>query len=379
MSLISRRIRRFAMHGWLLAWGCVLAMNAHSASDPDWVLIPDERRATVWQVFADGKVTRLDFSRLPMSPWPGSTPKLALHPSPRQDQVVYGFNNDLWLFDVGTAKHRRLTRAGQPYSAQYASVEVQFMAWALDGSQMLYQVVGGDTEAQGDGPTWTVKRRKADYGNKMLNLATGTHTATKLQDGWSWNSPSWDAKQTLYVVVPAASKKALDEELHAFHLASGTSTRLVDERAWWGIPQLSSNGLWLIAHAGKRATPSTEPLRNSDLRVKLVKVHLPTGQVTDATPLGRWAEFNAEALSPSGESLAYFRRTLKAPGDTSGTLVANGRVLLESTGRVDPYWIDETRLAFVQMREVNEGGPRIGVIDASSGKLLTSFDLPAAR
>lgn len=381
MSSMSRRAC-LLLHGGLLLGGWLWSFSAHGAPDasaPDWVLIPDERRATVWQVFAEGKVTRLDLSRLPMSPWPGSTPTLSLYPSPRQDQVIYAFNNDLWLFDVGAAKHRRLTHVGQPYSTHYASVSAEFMAWAGDGSQFLYQVIGGETQSQGDGPDWTVKPRKAPYGKHLLTLTSGRSKPLQLHDGGGWMSPSWDAKQTLYVVMPGTSKKPLDEELHALPMGSGLSARLVDERAWWGIPKLSRNGLWLIVHAGKRTSPDAGLPRSNDTRMKLVKIHLPTRQATDATPLGQWAEFNSEALSPSGESLAYFRRKLQGPNDPSGTLVVNGRALLESSGRIEPYWIDETRLAFTQMREANEGGPRIGVLDAISGKLIGSFDLPSAR
>lgn len=344
--LISVSASVLTLAGMLTAAASVSAM----ADRAPWVLVPDN--ATVWQVSGNGAIVRLPHSFMSMKEDSGMHFSVFPELSPDQKRIAFVQDNDLWIYEVAKRKATKLTSVGRPQDEQYASVFVSISTWSPDSRKILYRVLGGPTEPQGDAIGPKVKERPGPYGTYVYDLDQGTSDSLVVSSGNL--EPVWLPNGQFLVIHGGPTSSQLDNELHRYDPATRRSTPVTTQTAWYGRPVLSPDGRWIVVHAGQKP--------EGTLRSQLWRIDLTSGEVTRVTPLGRWGEYQRPALSPGQGRLAYHWQQTYDRHSKKGIVVANGRELYPHEGIARVFWIDDDTIAVLARKE-------LVVIDVNSGQI----------
>lgn len=176
-SFSSYLLAGFAILASTLAWG------------DEGILVSDyQSRGKVFRVFFDGEVE---------SVFPPTAESISqnwkeisqIEISPNQQFIAYGFQGDIWLYNVAKKTTARVTQVGKPYTKQFASVNAWIKRWSTDGSKILYSVSAGETEDP-DGYEPDRRERKAEYGVYAFNVQTGRSTPVPFPGGGG-DAPAW--------------------------------------------------------------------------------------------------------------------------------------------------------------------------------------------
>lgn len=352
------------------------------AQQPEWVLIPDESRSAIWRVDSIGGVSKIDFASRRSNSKSGFDARLNLNPSSNQLKLIYSRNNDLWLYDLESRNHRQLTRHGRPHTKKFASVYSEFSAWSPDGTSILYVTKSGEIEAQGDEKYWKVEPLLASFGVKILSLITGEITSHVLSSDWDLSGVIWFSDHKIMISSRGETGGHLDGQLNSYDFNSKEASKLLGQRGWYLGPKVSRNGNWAVIRVGTKAKfDSTEMMSarfdSSGLRSQIKLINLKTWEAIDVSPLENWAGIVTYAVSPSGASVAYFKRNRGAmPDDPGGELMVNKTAVFKSSHAPRIFWINESTLALVNENLPTDDSPKILILNWQTGNVVGEFALP---
>lgn len=336
-----------------------------AAEEPSWRLIPDASKRTVWRVGSNGDISTIDFPLYYEKTNSGVSFESEPLPSPDQLKIAYIKSNDLWIYDIEKKKDQRCTNVGRPESNKFASVYVAIVTWSPDSKKILYRVLGGLTESESGEGDWKKEARKAKYGEWVFDITKNASSSIEI----------YVVPHCLPVWLPngkfliESGSLPLLGEIFMYDPGSHESRKVVQEHAWWSRPAVSADGRWAIIGAGQRVGWDSTGA-GKDLRSQLKRIDLEQGKVIDITPLDKWGAFWSYAISPSGNSTAYFvkksaNRVTGDPNNFRGLVVVDDVEIFPSDLLVTINWINEKTIVAVTLKELI-------VLDSKTGKVIGS-------
>jgi len=361
MIQISNRDYRkqFAFVASLICITTLLSFSKLEAEEPTWRLIPDEIHKTVWRVGSNGAISKI---KLPVY-YEEKNCKFCnfeIRPSPDQSKIAYIKKNDLWIYDIEKKKDKRCTKVGRPLKGSFADVYISIITWSPDSKNIIYsvdhgQLMPGDSNIPDKVP-------KENYGTYILDIAKGTSSSFKfISNVWLPNGKFLLIRGDL----------PLKGQIHLYDPEKNTTQPILQEQAWYNIPQVSANGRWAIIHADQTVGPDNGGT-GKNLGTQLRKIDLENGKFINITPVGSRGDYYPCALSPSGNRVAYFvykqlnRLSINRNNYSGYLIVDNVEIYSSELSPLSIYWINEQTIVISTMLE------ELIVLDAQSGKVIGS-------
>jgi hypothetical protein len=353
-----RLIRRFLFGIGLATFGAFLPEDifAQGGSLPS-VLLANTRLDSVWRVGVDGTIEsalevpmgHLQSNRTAEGYWEADG---SLTPSKDQKRIAFRARGDIWLFDVVTKQKRQITNVGMPSDKIFATVSASPVIWSWDSARLIYSVRPGDRD--GPGYAAVLQERAADYGDFVLDVATGVSRRIPNLSGYG---AAWLSDDRLLIWTPA-----------------GLSVREVHVSSTASVPVLKFGGPQIYVGAdGKRLIASLTEISRSS---QIVELEIADGdwRIVPVSPKGAFAEYQWPALSPSGQKRSYLRmidRIPVKPGSRAfhpaHQLIADGKPVYTFIGRAKHSWITDRVLALL-VQELQTSTEAIVVVDTESGR-----------
>jgi Tol biopolymer transport system component len=284
--------------------------------------------------FGEGGPHRADLGR-------GSTDPLL---SPDGRYLAFTKNNDLWLFDSETGKRRQLTKIAVEPTKRFNGASVLTSAWSPDSKEILYYV-DEEIPLAGEGGQEVAYpqaiRKPIQFGFHIYNLPLGRsrsvnipHTGIDDHDSNTLYYQAW-LRDGTYIVTDASGTTGVfivDPKSGRIQpIATGTGA--LD----FGQIAASSDGKFIV---------STRAVGD---RSKIVKIDLPTEDITTLSPEGTFAEYQWPRISPSGRHISYARIVHSPPTSQETAFIVDGKVIFHTNGPQQPaplmQWIDDNTIA----------------------------------